>query len=445
LGGARIEPVQPVPLAVVLRDRWRRFWYAPSRAAELGACRLLFYLALVMLYGGRDFVAWTAVSDVFWQPIPLFRTLVLGVLPPVAMAVAAALWKLSLLTSAAGLATRFSTAAAAVLGTYLLGLPHNFGKIHHSDAILVFGLWVLAFARSGDGWSLDSLIRAARRPQAALPKPSGEYTWPFRMMWLVMSLIFFAAGVSKLRHSGLAWITSNALAGHLLRTQDPISRPAGEAWTDWGASIAATPWLSTLLGAGSLALELFFPLALFSRTARRIIPAAMFGVQIGISAVMGPDFTRFLICYLFWVPWERMGELLRRRAFAPPTRRHAFLYDGSCGLCQRTVAVLRRLDLFGRVEFLDALGDWSRVHAGHPALVQDDCIRTMHVVRRDGRVETGFDAYRAIAWSLPLLWPVAPLLYVPGVSAVGRRVYASVAARRHRTGCPVPERPTLSA
>jgi predicted DCC family thiol-disulfide oxidoreductase YuxK len=443
LGGARIEPVQPVALAVVVRDRGRRFWYAPSSAAALGACRVFFYIAIAALYWRRDFVAWASVSQVFWQPIPLFRALGLGVLPPTAMVVAVAAWKVFLLASAAGLATRLSTAGAAVLGTYLLGLPHNFGKIHHDDAILVFGLWVLAFARSGDGLSLDSLIRAARRPQAALPKPSGEYTWPFRMMWLVMSLIFFAAGVSKLRHSGLAWITSNALAGHLLRTGDPISRPAGAAWTDWGMWIAATPWLTKLLGAGTLALELFFPLALFSRTARRIIPAAMFGVQIGISAVMGPNFTRFLASYLFWVPWKQVGDVLSR--VTASERRHAFLYDGSCGLCQRTVAVLRRLDLGGRVEFLDALADWPRIHAAHPALLQDDCIRTMHVVTRDGRVETGFDAYRAIAWSLPLLWPVAPLLDVPGVPAVGRRVYASVAARRHRTGCPVPERPTLSA
>ncbi len=62
----------------------------------------------------------------------------------------------------------------------------------------------------------------------------------------------------------------------------------------------------------------------------------------------------------------------------------------------------------------------------------------MHVVTDRGRVETGFDAYRAIAWSLPLAWPIAPLLWVPGVPWLGRRVYAAVAARRHRSGCPVP-------
>ncbi len=399
-------------------------------------CRMLFYAAMAVLYWSRDVVAWTSVSPVFWQPIPLFRALGLGVLPPAALAVAVAVWKVSLLLSAAGLVTRLSTGAAAVLGTYLIGLPQNFGKIHHADAILVFALWIVAFSRSGDGWSLDSLIRAVRKPQASPPPPSGEYTWPFRMMWLVMSLIFFAAGVSKLRHSGLAWITENALAGFLIRANDPVGRAAGAAWTDWGLWIARVPWLTFLLGAGSLALELFFPLALFSRTARRIIPAAVLGVQLGISAFMGPDFLRFLVAYLFWVPWKWVGEKTRR--LVARERRHAFVYDGSCGLCGKTVAVLRRLDLGGRLEYYDAFAGWPRVQADFPSLVQDDCLRTMHVVTDRGRVETGFDAYRAIAWSLPLAWPIAPLLWVPGVPWLGRRVYATVAARRHRSGCPVP-------
>ena len=65
---------------------------------------------------------------------------------------------------------------------------------------------------------------------------------------------------------------------------------------------------------------------------------------------MGPDFLRFLVAYLFWVPWKWVGERLRR--LVARERRHAFVYDGSCGLCGKTVAVLRRLDLGGHLEYL---------------------------------------------------------------------------------------------
>jgi len=153
---------------------------------------------------------------------------------------------------------------------------------------------------------------------------------------------------------------------------------------------------------------------------------------------MGPDFLRFAFCYLFWVPWEKMGAVLKNST--DTHRRHHFLYDGSCGLCQKTVAVLRRVDLLGRIVFHDALRDWPAIQAAFPGLRQEECLENMHVVTSSGRVETGFDAYRAISWSVPLLWPIAPLLYLPGVPTVGRRVYAAVARGRHRGGCPVPTR-----
>ena len=89
---------------------------------------------------------------------------------------------------------------------------------------------------------------------------------------------------------------------------------------------------------------------------------------------------------------------------------------------------------------IDALNGWAEIHAAFPGLSQDDCLETMHVVTASGQVKTGFDAYRAISWSIPLFWPIAPLLYVPGVPLAGRRVYARVARNRHRAGCPVPER-----
>ncbi len=383
-----------------------------------------------------DYTAWARVSRVFWQPVSFFRTLGLGVLPPAGLAAASVIWKVLLLTSAAGFLTRFSTAGAFVLGTYLMGMTHSFGKIHHDNGVLVFAMGILALSRCGDGWSVDSLVRAARRPLAAPPAPGGEYTWPIRMMWLVMSFVFFGAGVSKLRHSGLEWITDNTLQNILLRSNDPLAHPAAVPPTDWGLWLAGVPWLCMAVGAASLALELFFPLALFSRWARRIVVPGVFAVQIGISVIMGPDFLRFLVCYLFWVPWNRMGETINRAAARRP--RHVLIYDGACGVCRRTVAVLRRLDVLGRVEFLDALSDWPRIQAANPSLSQEECLATMHVVTADGRIEKGYDAYRALSWSLPLLWPIAPLLYAPGVPVLGRRIYAAVSARRHRAGCPVP-------
>ena len=172
-----------------------------------------------------------------------------------------------------------------------------------------------------------------------------------------------------------------------------------------------------------------------SRRARLFIVPGVFLLQVGVAVLMGPDFTKFLICYLFWIPWARLGT--RAKGRMRERNKHVFLFDGACGLCQRTVAVLRALDVLDRIVFYDAIRDWPTVRERFPVLHQQDCIETVHVVTSRGRVEAGFEAYRALSWSLPLLWLAAPLLYLPGVPWVGRRVYAAVAARRHRTGCPV--------
>jgi predicted DCC family thiol-disulfide oxidoreductase YuxK len=368
----------------------------------------------------------------------MFALLGLTPLPAPVLSALELVWKAALVTSALGLATRLSVAVAAVLGTYLIGLGDSFGKINHADAILIWAMAILALSRCGDGFSLDALIRAGRRPQSPPPKPSGEYTWPIRMMWLVMSIIFFNAGVSKLRHSGIAWVTSDVLATYFIHSNYGIGRPAGAPVSEWGLWFARHPAIYRPMAGLSLFFELALPLALFSRWARRIVVPGVFALQVGITFLMGPDFLRFAFCYLFWVPWASLGKRVKEAAESP--RRHHFFFDGSCGICQKTVAVLRRLDLFGRIVFHDALNDWAGIHAAFSMLRQEDCLETMHVVTASGRVRTGFDAYRAISWSIPLFWPIAPLLYVPGVPFAGRRVYARVARNRYRSGCPVPER-----
>jgi len=68
----------------------------------------------------------------------------------------------------------------------------------------------------------------------------------------------------------------------------------------------------------------------------------------------------------------------------------------------------------------------------------------MHVLSPDRRAtHAGFYAFRWMAWRLPLTMLAAPLLYLPGVPWLGRRVYHWVARNRfklvpcHDGGCKV--------
>src|SRR5262249_55737395 len=149
-----------------------------------------------------------------------------------------------------------------VLGIYLFGLPNNFGRTHHLDTVLVFSFLILAFSRCGDAWSIDRLIRTARRGNDSLIDRrtlSGEYTWPVRMIWVMMSLVFLAAGLSKLRHSGLEWITGDTMAIFLIQAN--YHSTDADPLTTWGLNLAQSSLLPHLLAAAGVILETGYPIA----------------------------------------------------------------------------------------------------------------------------------------------------------------------------------------
>ena len=423
-----------------LRDRWMRFWFEPALATNLGVSRIIFFGVLAAFYMPHDYSEWASVSPVFRQPIWLFDRFGIPVFPAATLSFLQVVWKLSLVLSCFGLWTRASITVAALLGTYFLGLPHNFGQTYHFDALLVIAFWILAFSRAGDAWSIDSLLRTARRPDVPPVPASSEYTWPGQLILVSLSLVFFAAGVAKIWTSGLEWVLSDHMAILLRRVQYHISD--ADPLVNWGAHIAEIPLMPNLLAAGTIVIETAYPLALFSRRLRVPLVLGGMGLIIGIRMLMGPTFEQFLIANVFWVPWDRVGATLRARF--PARKSMTVFYDGACGLCRPTIAVLRRLDLRRRVEFLDVDQDWDAISARYPDLSRDACLTEMHGIDARGRLFAGFDTYRALARLLPLGWIVLPFLYVPPVPSVGRRVYRAVADRRHTTSCALPVRSSIA-
>ena len=410
-------------------DAWRKFWFAPAAATCLGVSRCLFFLGLSLFYLPHDFSGWGDVSPSLRQPIWLFEKFGVPFFGPDALVVVQTMWKLSLFMSCIGLFSAASMFVAAAFGTYLLGLGHNFGQIYHFDAILVLAFWILAFSRAGDAWSIDALRRAVAHPNAAPLAPSGEYRWPVQLILVALSFVFCAAGVAKLRASGLDWIASGHLAIVLDRVQYGISD--ADPLLPIGSFVARIPYVPHLLALGTIVFETGYPIALFSRRLRPGIILGGIGLIVGIRVLMGPTFENFLLINLFWVPWDRVGGWLRARL---PVRTDVqVLYDGACGLCVPAVAVMRRLDLLDRVEFVDVVGDWPAISHRFPDLSRDRCLAEMHAVTSDGKTFAGFEAYRAVARSLPLGWFIRPLLAVPPAAWIGRRIYGHLAAHRSVT------------
>jgi hypothetical protein len=249
-------------------------------------------------------VQWTRVPKQFFQPIWLFDVLKLKVLDGGWLLALHVTLIVALVLAMLGLFTRIALAVAALLMLYLLGLPNNFGKTGHGDAILVLITFFLAVSRCDAALSLEHAI--ARRRHVSGVAPSGEYRWPIRVAWVLLALVFFCAGASKLRESGLAWITSDNFAVMLLQHHHLHGVPQ----TSWGLLIASQPWLCRVIAGTTVTGELLFPLILLSRRIRLVMVPLALLMQAAVGLLMGLWFWQFLLCYLFFVPWHHLSRRL---------------------------------------------------------------------------------------------------------------------------------------
>ena len=125
------------------------------------------------------------------------------------------------------------------------------------------------------------------------------------------------------------------------------------------------------------------------------------------------------------------AEAAEPKVADPARGKRVVLYDGLCPLCQRSVRVLKRLDWMHRLHFQDCR-DTPNLPPSAVPLELKKMLEEMHVVTPDRkRAYAGFAAFRWMAWRIPVLWPFAPLMYIPGVPWLGRKVYLWVAKNRY--------------
>ena len=110
--------------------------------------------------------------------------------------------------------------------------------------------------------------------------------------------------------------------------------------------------------------------------------------------------------------------------------RDLVIYDGQCRFCRGQIGLLRRLDPRGRLAFV-SLHD-SSVARDFPELSPDRLHAEMVVVDRQGRAYGGVDAVRFLSRRLAALWPLAPLLHLPGSGPLWRALYRFIARHRYR-------------
>jgi Vitamin K-dependent gamma-carboxylase len=214
---------------------------------------------------------------------------------------------IALLGSAAlGFRTRWSVPLAAAAYCVLAGILRQYAWFYHTGLIPLYLLTALAFTPCGDGFSLDRWLRLRRGdvvPKASAPTLG--YGWARYFVWTALALPYVFAGLSKLRRGGLDWPHAQNLKSILLAdTLNPMQ-------FDWGVTlrlVSAPDALFWAIGLATLAGEIGYGAALFSRRARLVLPALTLGMHLGIWLLQNVLFFDLILLQAIWLDWSALTK-----------------------------------------------------------------------------------------------------------------------------------------
>lgn len=93
-------------------------------------------------------------------------------------------------------------------------------------------------------------------------------------------------------------------------------------------------------------------------------------------------------------------------------------HDGGCPLCRREIALMRRLDRRGAIEFVDV----TQAPSSQCPIAPAELLARFHA-SEDGRLLSGAAAFAAMWRTIPVLRPIGLAARVPWVLALLERLY----------------------
>ncbi|MGB7085867.1 MAG: DCC1-like thiol-disulfide oxidoreductase family protein [Phormidesmis sp.] len=424
---------------------WDNYWFYPAPLFNLAVCRIiavgfqLYYIFLKDYWTKATTVA--SIPGVSYDPHPILQVLNAPFpwdTPPIFLIMTIFFIVIvSGVLSLIGLRTNLSLLAFALSNLYIQTYIYAFGKTHHSQAIALVALGMLALSPAGKVLSVDDLSRRIKRnlkrktfqPFNLLSYNSPFARWPLLLIQWMFGLIYLSAVLNKITIDGDGLFSAGWMNGHTL--QYYLIRDG--LW--WDSSIGVwlghqyipaviASWFAVLFEGT------FFSTLLFPRLVWFYIPMGA-ALHTGIYIAQRAPFFHYIALYSVFIPWtigvKRIANWLK---WSQPSHKAEIFYDGLCPLCIRSMTVLCYFDWFGRLVYRDLEVDWPVLSQRHPEITLEDCRAQMHLLQPDGSVEKGFFAFREIIKYVPPLWPLLLVMYLPGASVIGPKLYGVVAAKR---------------
>lgn len=418
---------------------WREALFAPKPALTMAYIRILLFSFFVYKLLSRDFRIFGLAPEsiLHWYPSgtfvpmldynfmgwPLITDLTTGhfvhwVLPlPNESAMSCIYWSSIALCAAVVFLGRGPRNLLAISAFALLNYQWGFlwRSLHDVDSVFIH-LMIAFFYCFTRGQ--EALVIRARVSPMTYTRESG---WFYSMAVFAFVFYYFTSGINKVVDIGFVdWFrypfTQIVVYVHDLR----------QAGVWWYVPELHYRYLSNMRWLDYVAV----PMVYFSHLSipmmffwRKSIPYYMLFYFLFHAMAVGVVicFSGNIFVWLLLVPVHRL--------FQPVVA----VWDGRGASARAWVTRLGRLNWLGLVHFVSA----DEVAQAKPEWVDGWPERMRHDqtwVRGVGSSDEhyGYDGWRRLAWALPVVWPVLPLLYLPPVPFIGRRVADWMARKRTR-------------
>ena len=112
------------------------------------------------------------------------------------------------------------------------------------------------------------------------------------------------------------------------------------------------------------------------------------------------------------------------------TQQYFVLYDNLCLFCNKSRKLIQAFDWLHKIKLIPIYDIEELAASGLPIPPQATLAKELHLINHKGAILTGFYACRKIGILLPLTFPFAIFLYIPGVHIPGKIIYRLIAENK---------------
>jgi predicted DCC family thiol-disulfide oxidoreductase YuxK len=405
-----------------LKQPIRNFFISLGHPVNLAVFRIVFFGFFAWWFELDKIVSFSQLPRELQVPPIGFGWFLhnVGAFDPMVVTILGRILRTACITAAIGFFARSSAFVVAVLGFFLCGIPQSYGKIDSYQHMIWFAS-LLSVSRCADMLSIDAVIRTVKRADRGItapPAPSLFYALPLRIIWILMGIIYFSAGMWKAIDGRWNWIFSESLKYHIYTSWYVIQRIPRFAHF----VINEPAWFFQVGALATIVFELSFIALVFFPRARIFAAALGLFFHNTLGALMRNIFLPLQVCYLSLLDWHRICLWFGRQYFRQPMY---VVYDEKCKRCRRTVSSLQVLDVFERIIYVDAAFQKTLRQNNLDQRDQDVSLHDMHTLICD-RTRGGHFPYCSVAKRIPLLWFVYPFLFLWSLPMFGRRIYSTL-------------------